>query len=137
MHIFQLNIKALKTKIKIWNKKDLGNIFEAKIILKGQMQFIQHGMIMEGRSPKPIEEEGSNINKLEQHRQQEEILLKKESKIQCLKEGEKNSKLFHNCMLQRCHNNQIFSILGAYGDRRIVHHDIEKELMGYYQGILT
>jgi len=39
-------------------------------------------------------------------------------------------------MLQRGHNNMIFSILGADGDRKLLHSEIKEKLIDYNNNIL-
>lgn len=58
------------------------------------------------------------------------------SRVQWLKEGEINSKLLHNSMLQWCLNNRIFPIIGADEERKILHPKIEYEFVAYYHGIM-
>ena len=41
MYQFQQNIKLLKSKIKMWNKESLGNIFKVKVELDGKIKEVQ------------------------------------------------------------------------------------------------
>jgi len=74
MHTFQLRLKDLKGRIKKWNKEEFGNIQKEQEILQIKMKQIQHKIIKEGRSEELAEEEELVINKLEERREQEEIL---------------------------------------------------------------
>ena len=54
---FQQNLKALKSKIKKWNKEEFGNIFREKRRLEICLHEIQTKGINEGYSRAVIEEE--------------------------------------------------------------------------------
>ena len=57
MLTFQQNMKALKSKIKKWNKEEFGNIFQEKRLLEINLHEIQTKGINEGYSQALIEEE--------------------------------------------------------------------------------
>eukprot|EP00253_Pinus_taeda_P029063 PITA_29063 len=49
MHTLQLKLKEIKRRIKEWNRKEFGNIMEAKQKLEREMEDIQQKIILEGR----------------------------------------------------------------------------------------
>ena len=57
MWSFQQNLKALKSKIKKWNKEEFGNIFMEKNRLEIRLQEIQSIGLNEGYSLALLEEE--------------------------------------------------------------------------------
>jgi len=101
------------------------------------MEGIQQQIIEEGRSEESAEEEVRIINQLEERRKQEEIQWKQKSRVQWLKEGEKNSKLFHKAMMNHRQHNRIFSLKDSQGNRVLQQEGIEKLLVDYFKGILT
>ena len=110
MHTFQLKLKEMKDKIKKWNKEEFGNILEEKQRLEQRMEDLQQMDILEGIQEDRINEEGIIINQLEERRKQEEILWRQKSRVQWLREGERNTKFFHKAMIQHRQRNRIFSI---------------------------
>jgi hypothetical protein len=51
--------------------------------------------------------------------------------------GEKNTKFFHRSMIQRRQTNRITHLVSAQGIEIQQHEDMEKELLSYYQTLLT
>jgi len=70
-------------------------------------------------------EGGKNIYRMEQRRKQEEILWKLKSRVQWIRKGEKNTKLFHKSMIKHKNHNNIFSHFGSDGQHMLQHDDIE------------
>jgi hypothetical protein len=60
----------------------------------------------------------------------------KKSRIHWLKEGDKNSKLFHNSLLQRRSQNIIASIISTNGIIKEKQDDIEEYLTSCYNHLL-
>jgi len=116
IHTIQLKLKEIKGKIKKWNKEEFGNIMEEKQKLEKEMEDIQQRIILEGRDEERSKEEGRIINQLEERRKQEEILWRQKSRIKWLREGERNTKIFHQAMIQNRQRNQIFSIKNVEGE---------------------
>ena len=65
------------------------------------------------------------------------ILWRQKSRIKWLREGERNTKFFHQAMVQNRQRNRIFSIKNAEGERIVEQGDIEKVLVDYHKEILT
>ena len=68
---------------------------------------------------------------------QEEILWKQKSRVQWLKERERNTSFFHKSMIQRRQHNIIFSLKDQNGNRLFNHEDMEKELVDHFKNLLT
>lgn len=92
---------------------------------------------MEGRTEERSREEGIVIGQLEERRKQEEILWKQNSRVQWLREGERNTKFFHKAMVRHRQRNRIFSIKNMEGQRITQHEEMEQELLSHFKGILT
>eukprot|EP00253_Pinus_taeda_P036244 PITA_36244 len=137
MHTFKLKLKELKRNIKRWNKEEFGNIMEEKQRLEQEMEEIQQRIIIEGRSEESCKAEGILISKLEERRKQEEILWRQKSRTNWLREGERNTKFFHQTMVQHRQRNKILSIKNEAGERVIEQEGIEKVLVDYHKDILT
>jgi len=84
-----------------------------------------------------MKEEEELQAKLEERRKQEEILWRHKSRVQWLKEGEKNTKLFHKAMVHRQLINRITHLEDGQGNRIREHTQIEAELNNYYRDLLT
>jgi len=70
--------------------------------------------------------EGKEIQaQLEERRKQEEILWRKKSRVQWLKEGEKNKKFFHRAMVHRRLINKITHLEDGHGNPIKKHNQIE------------
>eukprot|EP00253_Pinus_taeda_P008881 PITA_08881 len=136
MHTFQLKLKEMKNKIKKWNKEEFGNIMEEKKRLEQRMEDLQQMDILEGIKEERTKEEGMILNQLEERRKQEEIVWKKKSRVQWLREGERNTKFFHKEMVQHRQRNRIFSIKNQEGQRVLQHEEIEKVLVNHFKDIL-
>eukprot|EP00253_Pinus_taeda_P035515 PITA_35515 len=136
MHTFQLKLKEMKNKIKKWNKEEFGKIMEDKKRLEQRMEDLQQMDIMEGIEEERKQEEGRVLNQLEERRKQEEILRKQKSRVQWLREGERNTKFFHKARVQHRQRNKIFSIKNQEGKQVLQHEEIEKVLVYHFKDIL-
>eukprot|EP00253_Pinus_taeda_P029331 PITA_29331 len=137
MHTFQLKLKELKGKIKRWNKEEFGNILEDKQKLEEEMVDIQQKIILEGRTEESIYKEGVILGRLEERRKQEEILWRQKSRIKWLREGERNTKFFHQAMIKHMQGNRILSIKNKNGDRVVEQNEIEQTLLDHHKEILA
>jgi hypothetical protein len=74
---------------------------------------------------------------MEERKSQEDILWRQKSRIQLLKEGDRNTKFFHRSTIQRRHANHITQLITENGKTLHSHEDLEAELVTYYQDLLT
>jgi hypothetical protein len=75
--------------------------------------------------------------KKKERSKQEEIIWKQKSRVQWLKEGERNTKFFHRAMMHRRHVNIITHLEDGQGNTVREHSKIEAELINFYQDLLT
>ena len=100
------------------------------------MNTLQQCIILEGRTEDYAQQEKVLLTKIEERRQQEEILWRKKSRIRWLKEGKKNTRFFHRSTIQRRMHNNIAFINNWKGERLEVHEEVEQEFKEHFQDIL-
>ena len=96
---------------------------------------LQQNIINEGHTKGTMEQERQIQNQLEERRKQEEILWKQKSQIKWLKEGERNTKLFHRTTIQRRMHNTISFIQNQEEDRVENHAEIEEDFIHHFQAV--
>ena len=101
------------------------------------MKEIQHQIILHSRTEELALEEGHTLSQQEERRKQEEILWKQKSRVNWLKEGDRNTNFFHKAMLQRHQHNRIFSLKATNGEHLIKHEGMERELVTHFKDLLT
>jgi len=69
-------------------------------------------------------------------KEQEEILWRQKSRVQWLKEGERNTKFFHKAMTHRRHINRITQLEDNQGNPIRDHDQIAEALNSFYQDLL-
>jgi hypothetical protein len=137
MYRFQQKLTNLKQTLKIWNNHTFGNIFDSQRQLSEQMGKIQNQIRLQGLTNEIKAQEAKVNQHLEARKRQEEILWKQKPRIQWLKEGERNTKLFHRTVIQRRHSNNITHLILDEGETIHSHDDMETTLIDYFQNLLT
>jgi hypothetical protein len=137
MYKFQQRLKNFKVQLKRWNKNVFGNILQRKQEIEQQLEALQKVFIAGERTTSLIKEEEKLRAELEERHEQEEILWRQKSRVQWLKEGEKNTKLFHRSMVHRRYINKITQLEDNQGNPIRDHVSIEEELTNYYKDLLT
>jgi len=135
MFILHKRLKHIKNKLKEWNKKDFGNIFANKKSIKIKMQELNQAMIAEGFY-KSKNEQAEKLNlDLKNLCNQEEIFWRQKSRIQWLREGERNTRFFQWSTIANRKHNRISSILNEDGELQTTHKDIEAVMVQHFKGI--
>jgi hypothetical protein len=137
MYCFQQKLKYFKQQVRKWNKEVFGNIFQERKLLEQKLEALQTQAIQIGYTPIQQQEEQHIKQQLEERLKQEEILWRQKSRVQWLKEGEKNTKFFHRSMIHRRFINRITKLENAQGNTLLSHQDITQELTGYYKDLLS
>ena len=99
-------------------------------------QLSQKGMT-EGWNEDMQKKEKDLWGQLEAREKQEGIYWKQKSKVKWLQEGEKNTKFFHNSVIQDRHSSRIVTLKKMEGGRIETCREIEEELNYYFADILN
>jgi hypothetical protein len=137
MYKFQQRLKNFKNSLKLSNKHTFGNIFQSMQDIENKLAEIQKTFISGSQTPDLMKEEEKLQMQLEERKKKEEIMWRHKSRVQWLKEGEKNTKFFHIAMVHRRYINKITHLEDAQGNPIREHTQIEEELKNYYKDLLT
>jgi exonuclease III len=137
MYKFQQRLKNFKTLLKRWNKNTFGDIFLRKRETETQLENLQRTFIAGERTPSLAQEEEKLLEELKTCREQEEVLWRQKSRVQWLKEGERNTKFFHKAMTHRRYINRISQLEDDQGTPIKDHDQIADALNSFYQDLLT
>jgi len=137
MYKFQQHLKNFKLLFKSWNKSTFGNIFLRKREIENQLKELQCTFIAGSQTQNLVREEEQLMEDLEAYREQEEILWRQKSRVQWLKEGERNTKFFHRAMTHRRYINRITQLEDDQGAPIRDHEKIAEALNSFYQDLLT
>jgi hypothetical protein len=137
MYKFQQRLKNFKQLLKLWNKTTFGNIFQRMQEIESRLEALQRTFISGTRTTDLMKEEEELRTKLEERKKQEEILWRQKSRVQWLKEGERNTKFFHKAMVHHRYINRITQLEDAQGNPIREHNQIVEELNTYYKELLT
>eukprot|EP00253_Pinus_taeda_P009736 PITA_09736 len=116
MFLLHQRLKHLKRRLKKWNKNEFGNIFKAKGEVEKKLQEINQILITKGFTEERKMQADSLQQEWDNRCQQEEIFWRQKSRVQWIKEGERNTRFFHKFTMDHRAHNQITKL--------IVKHDI-------------
>eukprot|EP00253_Pinus_taeda_P016024 PITA_16024 len=135
MFLLHKRLKHIKLRLNYWNKNEFGNIFEVKKSVEGKMQELNQAVIADGfyrarnDQATKLHQDWENLCK------QEEIFWRQKSRVQWLKEGERNTRFFHRYTMENRSHNRISTIKDSEGKLLNTHKDIEVVLFYHFQSI--
>lgn len=135
MFKLQSKLKHIKNRIKDWNAAEFGNIFQEKNIIEGKLNQIHKEWASGNYNEDSREQEKVLIQQWKLRFQQEETLWKQKSRIQWLKEGEQNTKLFHRSTLEYRGANKILRLNNEAGETLQNHKEISTLLTRHFKHI--
>jgi len=105
--------------------------------LEVEMERVQRQINQDGLSPNLQHLKSTLRRELEERYQQEETMFHQKFRMLWLKEGDKNTKLFHNSFLQHMNHNWIHSLKIEEGAMVESHEDVEHNLRNYFSTLLS
>eukprot|EP00253_Pinus_taeda_P017644 PITA_17644 len=135
MFLLHKRLKHIKCKLKDWNKKEFGDIFKGKKAVENKLQELNQVLISTGFDKVRDEKANKLQQEWENFCKQEEIFWRQKSRVQWLKEGEKNTRFFHRSTLTNRAHNRISSIKDEEGHILSFHEGIEVMLVQHFHGI--
>lgn len=135
MFLLHKRLKHIKLRLKDWNKNEFGNIFEAKKVVERKLHEINQILITDGFNEERKEQDDHQQQEWEGLRKQEEIYWKQKSRVQWLKEGERNTQFLHKSTMDRRSRNRVSKIKDSQGNQLNTHKEIEVALVQHFQGI--
>eukprot|EP00253_Pinus_taeda_P004728 PITA_04728 len=135
MFLLHKRLKHIKLRLKEWNKTEFGNIFVETKSIEDKMQELNQGLITNGFDKLGSDQATKHHQDWENLCKQEEIFWRQKSRVQWLKEGEKNTRFFHGSTMANRAHNRISSIKDGEGNLLNSHEDIEAVLVQHFRGI--
>lgn len=132
MFLLHKRLKHIKFKLKEWNKKDFGNIFVDKKSVEIKIQELNQALIKDGFDKIKSDHVEKHLHEWENLCKQEEIFWRQKSRVQWLKEGERNTRFFDRFTMANRAYNIISTIKDEEGEIQITHKDIEAVLVQHF-----
>lgn len=127
--------KHIKLRLKEWNKKEYGNIVEAKKFVEGKMKELNQTLIMERFDKDRSDQATKYHQEWENLCKQEESFWRQKSRVQWLKEGEHTTRFFHRSTMENIAHNRISSIKDEGGNLLNSHEEKEAVLVQHFRDI--
>eukprot|EP00253_Pinus_taeda_P009227 PITA_09227 len=135
MCLLHIRLKHIKFRLKEWNKKDFGNIFVNKKSLGIKIYELNQELIEDGFDKFKSDQADKHHQEWENLSKQEEIFWRQKSRVQWLKEGERNTRFFHRSTMANRAYNRISTIKYENGELQNTHKNIDAALVQHFRNI--
>lgn len=109
--------------------------FEAKKVVEGKMRELNQALITDGFDRVRNDHVTKHHQDWENLWKQEKIFWRQKSRVQWVKEGERNTRFFHRSSMANRSHNKISSIKDVKGKLLNTHEDIEAVLVQHFRSI--
>lgn len=130
------SLKQFSVKLLAWNKDTFGNIFMRKKRCTNRLEGVQRSLATRVTT-RLLRLEEKLKKELNEILVQEEMLWKQKSRIEWLKEGDRNTKFFHTTMLIRRRRNRVDALLDDNGEWVTEKEQLKKVAIGFYTRLFT
>ncbi|XP_074318276.1 uncharacterized protein LOC141655076 [Silene latifolia] len=134
--IFPQKLSTLASKLKDWNHNIFGNIFRKKKKLMARIGGCQRELSLR-RIPSLIKLEARLRRELDEVFEQEELLWYQKSRIDFIKDGDRNTSYFHISTLVRRWKNKINSLRNNEGNWTDDPEEIKSIIVQFYKTLFT
>ena len=126
-------LRILRTNLRQWNHSSFGSIFKDKEVVQKELESMHLVIMNHGYTDETKVKEKELLAWLNKRCEQEETLWKQKSRVDWIKEGERNTTFFHRSTVQHRMNIKIVKLKTDDGTILEEHADMEKELSGFYK----
>ncbi|GLJ40989.1 hypothetical protein SUGI_0848590 [Cryptomeria japonica] len=137
MFIVANKLKLIKRKLLEWNRENFGNIFDKKLLIEKDLKDVNSEVLEKGMDEHLFLKEKSLLFEYEKILSKEEIYWRQKSKETWLKDGDRNTKFFHNSTKQRRWVNRISNINNCQGTIMSESVDVASEAVRFFDNILN
>lgn len=137
MFCLTTNLKIIKNKALEWNKNNFNNIFEEKNQLEKEITNLNNIVIEQGMNDLSYHKEKELLAKYNDILLKEEIFRKQKSRESWLKEGDSNTKFFHNTTNYKRSINRIVKIKTPEGCITEDPDQIATVIINFYKSLLN
>ena len=137
MFRFITKMKNLKRKIIEWNKEHFKNIFETKLEIEEELKNLNNEVIKKGMDNCKYMKEKELMTKQEDILAKEETFWRQKSREKWLEEGDRNTKFFHNSVIQNKNLRNITHLKSVEGNMVSDPLKISEELINYFNDCLN
>ena len=136
MWIFHTKLKRLTRTLRIWSRKEYGDVFEKVKKYEEMVQKAEADMLVDNSSENREKLSGANAQYIK-YLKLEYAILQQKTQLQWLKEGDANSKYFHAVIRGRRKKMVISKVMNEKGDWIQGEENIGNIACEYYQSIFT
>jgi hypothetical protein len=126
-------LSTMQNKLSTWGAKEFGCLARKARKLRQKLYNLRSRSVGRG----PTDEEKAITKKLREVLRQEEIWMRQRSRVQWLREGDRNTAYFHSCAAQRKRTNKIVELERVDGTKCMTWQDNCEEIQGFYQNLYT